>query len=110
MIHREIVSGLALGAILGALGFGRVMLWQWMFNTYGDHGVVVGLTMPAACSGWLTFGKFVGSMCGSWLRRLGADPASASAPFVRHALDVTGIVIYFTVASYVLRAPCCDGR
>ncbi|HYM80386.1 MAG TPA: magnesium transporter [Candidatus Limnocylindria bacterium] len=103
VIHREIAAGLALGGILGALGFGRVMLWQWMFQSYGDHGVVVGLTIAGSLLGVVTFGTFVGSMLPFLLRRLGADPASASAPFVATLVDVTGIVIYFTVASWILR-------
>ena len=101
---RELPSGLALGAILGVLGFGRVMLWQSMGITdYGPHAARIGATVGIALLGVVTFGSFAGSMLPFLLRRLGLDPASASAPFVATLVDVTGVVIYFTVALLMLR-------
>ena len=101
---RELPSGLALGAILGFVGFSRIMLWQHFgWATYGDHSVLVAVTVGFALVGVVTFGSLTGSMLPFLLKRLGFDPASASAPFVATLVDVTGLVIYFTVALTVLR-------
>jgi magnesium transporter len=101
---RELPSGLALGAILGAIGVGRVLLWQYFgLYAYGPHYVRVAVTVGAALVGVVTFGSLAGSMLPFLLKRLGFDPASASAPFVATLVDVTGLVIYFTVALLVLR-------
>jgi magnesium transporter len=100
---REIPSGLALGSILGALGFARLVLWQQLgIYDYGEHWFLVACTVGAALVGIVTFGSFVGSMLPFVLRRLGFDPASASAPFVATLVDVTGLVIYFSVALAIL--------
>jgi magnesium transporter len=101
---RELPSGLALGLILGAVGVGRILLWQEMgWYDYGEHGRLIALTVGLALIGVVTFGSVIGSMLPFALKRLGFDPASASAPFVATLVDVTGIVIYFTVATLVLR-------
>lgn len=101
---REVPSGLALGVILGVVGAGRIMLWQAMgWYDYGEHGWLIALTVGLALVGVVTFGSVTGSMLPFALKRLGFDPASASAPFVATLVDVTGIVIYFTVAALVLR-------
>ena len=101
---RELPTGIALGAILGAIGFARIVLWQYLgFYDYGEHWFLVALTVGLALIGVVTFGSLAGSMLPFLLRRLGFDPASASAPFVATLVDVTGLVIYFTVAFVVLR-------
>ena len=101
---RELPSGLALGAILGAIGFVRIVLWQqWGLYDYGPHWILVACTVSAALVGVVTFGSLTGSMLPFLLRRLGFDPASASAPFVATLVDVTGLIIYFSVALFILR-------
>ena len=101
---RELPSGLALGVILGAVGAARIVLWQDMgWYDYGEHDRLIALTVGLALVGVVTFGSVTGSMLPFALKRLGFDPASASAPFVATLVDVTGIVIYFTVAALVLR-------
>ena len=100
---RELPSGLALGAILGSIGFLRISLWQaFGWYDYGVHHWLVALTVSTALVGVVTFGSLVGSMLPFALKRLGFDPASASAPFVATLVDVSGIVIYFTVAAIIL--------
>ena len=101
---RELPTGLTLGAILGLIGFARVSLWQVLgIFDYGPHHVLVALTVGLALVGIVTFGSLAGSMLPFVLKRLGFDPASASAPFVATLVDVTGLVIYFNVALLVLR-------
>ena len=101
---RELPTGLMLGGILGVIGFARISLWQILgIYNYGPHHVLVALTVGLALVGIVTFGSLVGSMLPFILRRLGFDPASASAPFVATLVDVTGLVIYFNVALLVLR-------
>ena len=101
---RELPTGISLGAILGVIGFVRIFLWQHLhFYDYGVHWIKVGATVAAALVGVVTFGSLAGSMLPFLLRRLGFDPAVASAPFVATLVDVTGLVIYFTVAFVILR-------
>jgi magnesium transporter len=101
---REIPNGLALGAMLGLVGIVRISLWQYLgFYDYGEHWMLVALTVGAALVGIVMFGSLTGSMLPFILQRTGFDPASASAPFVATLVDVTGLVIYFTVASLILR-------
>lgn len=100
--RREVLSGLGLGTLLGALGFVRVMIWQGIFGEYGDHYVLISLTVGMSVLGVVMYGTLCGSMLPFVLRRIGLDPASASAPFVATLVDVTGIVIYFSVAAVVL--------
>jgi len=101
---REIPAGLMLGAILGVIGFARVELWQSLgWYDYGAHHTLVALTVGIALVGVVLFGSLAGSMLPFLLRRVGFDPASASAPFVATLVDVTGLVIYFSVAFLVLR-------
>ncbi len=99
---RELRSGIALGALLGTIGLARVFLWQQMFGTYGEHWLPLGLTIGFALVGVVLTGTISGSMLPFLLRRFGADPAASSTPFVATLVDVTGIVIYFTVASLLL--------
>jgi magnesium transporter len=101
---RELPTGLMLGAILGVIGFARISLWQALgIYNYGPHHMLVALTVGVALVGIVAFGSLAGSMLPFVLRRLGFDPASASAPFVATLVDVTGLVIYFSVAWIVLR-------
>jgi magnesium transporter len=101
---REIPSGLALGAMLGLVGIVRIALWQYLgFYDYGEHWMLIALTVGATLVGIVMFGSLTGSMLPFALQRIGFDPASASAPFVATLVDVTGLVIYFTVASIILR-------
>jgi magnesium transporter len=101
---RELPTGIALGGILGAIGIARIVSWQLLgFYDYGEHWFLIALTVGLALVGIVTFGSLTGSMLPFILRRLGFDPASASAPFVATLVDVTGLVIYFTVAFAVLR-------
>lgn len=99
---RELQSGLALGALLGSIGLFRVFLWQQMFDSYGPHWLPLGMTIGFALVGVVLTGTLSGSMLPFLLRRLGADPAASSTPFVATLVDVTGILIYFTVASLLL--------
>ena len=101
---RELPSGFALGGILGTVGVVRILLWQALgWYDYGPHYRLVATTVGVALVGVVTFGTFVGSMLPFLLKRLGFDPASASAPFVATLVDVTGLIIYFTVALLLLR-------
>ena len=103
VIRREIAAGLALGSVLATIGLLRILLWQGIWHTYGAHYLLIGLTVAGSLIGVVTFGTFVGSLLPFVLRRLGFDPASASAPFVATLVDVTGLIIYFSIASVVLR-------
>jgi magnesium transporter len=101
---RELPSGLCLGAFLGVIGVCRILLWQELgWYDYGTHYLLVALTVGVALVGVVTFGSLMGSMLPFVLRRLGFDPASASAPFVATLVDVTGLVIYFSVGLVILR-------
>lgn len=101
---REIPTGLTLGAILGVIGIVRISVWQEAgIYDYGPHWMLVAATVGAALVGIVVFGSLAGSMLPFALKRLGFDPASASAPFVATLVDVTGLVIYFTVALTILR-------
>jgi magnesium transporter len=100
---RELPAGLVLGAILGVVGLTRITLWQVLgFYDYGPHWPLIGATVAAGLVGIVTFGSLAGSMLPFVLQRLGFDPASASAPFVATLVDVTGLVIYFTIALAIL--------
>jgi magnesium transporter len=101
---RELPAGVVLGAILGVIGVIRIVLWQHMgWYDYGTHWQLVAATVGAALIGVVTFGSLAGSMLPFLLKRLGFDPASASAPFVATLVDVTGLIIYFSVAFFILR-------
>jgi magnesium transporter len=99
---REVTSGIALGVFLGALGTLRIILWPGAEALYGPHYVWVGIAVGLSVVGVVMFGTLCGSMLPFLLRRLGLDPATASAPFVATLVDVTGVVIYFTVATAIL--------
>jgi len=103
VIRREIAAGAVLGTVLGTIGFLRITLWHAITGIYGEHYMLVAVTVFGSLIGVVTFGTMAGSFLPFILRRLGFDPASASAPFVATLVDVTGLVIYFTVASVILR-------
>jgi magnesium transporter len=103
VIRRELVTGLGLGLILASIGLVRILLWQALFNSYGEHYIAVALTVAFSLVGVVLWGSLTGSILPFILRALGFDPASASAPFVATLVDVTGLVIYFTVAAVVMR-------
>jgi magnesium transporter len=101
---RELPAGLTLGAILGVIGISRIVLWQKLgLYDYATYWPLVALTIGLALTAIVTFGSMTGSMLPFVLKRFGFDPATASAPFVATLVDVTGLVIYFTVAYLVLR-------
>ncbi|HEV8265965.1 MAG TPA: magnesium transporter [Gemmatimonadales bacterium] len=103
VIRRELAAGVVLGTVLGTIGFLRIVLWQLVSPIYGRHYLLVAATVFCSLIGVVTFGTFAGSLLPFILRRLRFDPASASAPFVATLVDVTGLVIYFTAASIILR-------
>lgn len=103
VLRREIISGLLLGAMLGLIGFCRVIFWNTIFHTYGDHTLMVAFTVGFSLVGVVLWGTISGSMLPIVLKKLGADPATSSAPFVATLVDVTGLIIYFSTAYIFLR-------
>ncbi len=103
VMRKEILAGLMLGLVLGAIGFLRVAVWAQFSNVYGPHWMLVALTVGIALIGVVLWGSLSGSMLPFVLRALGADPATSSAPFVATLVDVTGLVIYFSIALLILR-------
>jgi magnesium transporter len=91
-----------LGAILGTIGFMRIGVWSMFTNLYGPHWILVALTVGISLIGVVLWGTLSGSMLPFVLKRFGADPAASSAPFVATLSDVTGLVIYFSVALFIL--------
>ncbi len=102
VMKREILSGLALGLIFGILGILRVTIWQQLFGMYGVHWMLVMITIGCSLVGVVLWGTLIGSMMPFIMRSLGADPAVSSSPFVATLVDVTGLVIYFSVAALLL--------
>jgi magnesium transporter len=104
VMRREIVSGIMLGTVLGIIGFSRVMVWSQIFpEVYGAHYFLVAMVVGVSLIGVVMFGTISGSMLPIVLKRLGADPAVSSAPFVATLVDVTGVIIYFNCAYYFLK-------
>jgi magnesium transporter len=103
VMRREIAAGLALGGILGTIGFLRITTWSAFSSMYGEHWLLVAITVALALIGVVLWGTLVGSLLPFGLRRLGFDPAASSAPFVATLVDVTGLIIYFSVGMVVLR-------
>lgn len=109
VIRREVLSGLTLGAILGTIGFLRVCLWHWLMaqgiieDLYHEQWLLIAFTVGFSLVGVVLWGTLSGSMLPLILKRLGADPAASSAPFVATLVDVTGLVIYFSVAYLFLK-------
>jgi magnesium transporter len=102
VIRREFLAGLGLGGILAAIGIVRIVTWGVLFHTYGVHYVLVAMAVALSLVGVVLWGTLMGAMLPFALRRLGLDPASASAPFVATLVDVSGLVIYFTTARVIL--------
>lgn len=102
VLSRELIAGLALGACLGSVGFLRIIIWPTREALYGPHYVLVACTVAASLIGIVLWGTISGSMLPFLLRKIGFDPASASAPAVATLVDVTGLIIYFSVASVIL--------
>lgn len=100
---RELAVGLSLGVLLGVIGMLRIYLWPWREQMYGEHYLLIGATVSASVIGVVLWGAISGAMLPFILRRFKLDPASASAPAVATIVDVTGLVIYFTMASLILK-------
>ena len=104
VMRREIIQGLMLGSVLGVIGFTRVMVWAKILpNVYGLHSTQIAFTVGFSLMGVVMWGTLTGSMLPLVLKRLGADPAVSSAPFVATLVDVTGLIIYFSVAYLFLQ-------
>jgi magnesium transporter len=103
VMRREIGAGLALGSILGTIGFLRIAIWSAFSTIYGEHWLLVALTVSISLVGVVLWGTLTGSLLPFLLRRLGFDPAASSAPFVATLVDVTGLIIYFSVGIVILR-------
>lgn len=102
IVKLEVLSGLVLGAILGVIGFFRVAIWSMFSNMYGEYWLMIAITIGVSLIGVVLWGTLCGSLLPLILRRLGVDPATSSAPFVATIVDVTGLIIYFLVAMYIL--------
>ncbi len=102
VIKRELITGLTLGSILAVIGFLRIFVWQMASHIYGEHWFFVALTVSTSLVGVVMWGTITGSMLPFILKKFGFDPASSSAPFVATLVDVTGLVIYFSVAIFIL--------
>jgi len=104
VVRKELLSGVSLGLILGTIGFFRISLWQYLhIFDYGKYHWLVAFTVGVALVGVVLWGTLSGAMLPFLLRRCGLDPAASSAPFVATLVDVTGLVIYFNVALFILR-------
>lgn len=103
IVRRELAAGVLLGLILAVLGLVRVIAWQGLFSTYGEHYIKIAFTVALSLIGVVTWGTVSGSMLPFLIRRMGFDPASASAPFVATLVDVSGLVIYFNVGRILLK-------
>jgi len=104
VLRREILSGLLLGTVLGIIGFVRVSVWHSFFpEIYGEHWMMIAFTVGFSLIGVVLWGTLSGSMLPIFLKKLGADPAVSSAPFVATLVDVTGLIIYFSFAYFFLQ-------
>jgi magnesium transporter len=103
VLLRELATGLCLGACLGLIGMIRIYLWPWRETQYGSHFALISVTVAVSVLGCVLWGTISGSMLPFILRKFKLDPASASAPAVATIVDVTGVVIYFTSASLILK-------
>jgi magnesium transporter len=103
VMRREIISGLVLGLVLGAIGFLRIAIGAAFSDIYTEHWALVGMTVSVTLVGIVLWGTISGSMLPFLIKKIGLDPATSSAPFVATLVDVTGIVIYFTAATIFLR-------
>jgi magnesium transporter len=104
VMRREILSGIMLGLILGAIGFLRIMIWAQFSHIYGAHSTLIALTVGVALIGIVLWGSLAGSMLPIVMKKLGFDPATSSAPFVATLVDVTGLIIYFNIALIIMNS------
>lgn len=102
IVKRETSVGLTLGLLLGIVGFGRVAIYSQFTDIYGPHWIMIGVAIGLSLMGVVIWGNLIGSSFPMVLKRLGMDPAVSSAPFVATVVDITGLVIYFTIASFLL--------
>lgn len=102
VLRRELMSGLSLGALLGSIGFARVVLWAWLFGMYGPYYHLIALSIGLTLLCVVTWGTVSGAMLPFLIARIGQDPATASAPFVATFVDVTAIIIYFQISKLLL--------
>ncbi|GAA4458944.1 MAG: magnesium transporter [Chitinophagaceae bacterium] len=104
VMRRELISGMLLGLILGLIGFIRISVWQNLhFYDYGEHWVMLALAISSSVTGIVLWGSLMGSMMPIILKRFKLDPAASSAPFVATMVDVTGVLIYFSMAYLFLK-------
>ncbi len=104
VMRREVLSGLTLGLILGTIGFLRITLWEnFHWYEYGPHWLLIAMTIFFSLIGIVMWGTLMGSMIPMVLKRFKVDPATSSAPFVATLVDVTGLIIYFTIAAIILK-------
>ena len=103
VIRREVLSGLTLGSLLGIIGFFRIAIWSQFTTIYGPHWLLLGCTVSFTLIGVVMWGTMAGSMIPMMLKKLGLDPAVSSAPFIATLVDVTGLIIYFTIAFLILK-------
>ena len=103
ILKREIISGIFLGTVLGAIGFFRVSLWSVFSDIYGVHWLLIAITIALSLIGVVLFGTLSGAILPLILRRAGVDPATSSAPFIATIVDVTGLIIYFMIAIQILK-------
>lgn len=103
VMRRELAAGTLLGLILGVIGFLRIAIWSMFSTIYGEHWMLVAATVGISLTGIVLWGSLMGSMLPLLLKRLGLDPATSSAPFVATLVDVTGLIIYFSVAFLIMR-------
>ena len=97
------MSGLALGSILAVIGFLRISIWSTFTDIYGPHWFLIGLTVSFTLIGVVLWGTLAGSMIPMLLKKLGKDPAVSSAPFIATLVDVTGLILYFSLAYLLLK-------
>lgn len=102
VMRRELLSGLMLGVILGIIGFFRIYFWSLFSNIYGAYSLLVAFTVGFSLIGIVLWGSLAGSMLPIIMKKLKLDPATSSAPFVATLVDVTGLIIYFSMASVVM--------
>ena len=96
------MSGLFLGTVLGLIGFLRIAVWTLFSDFYGPHWFLIALVVGITLIGVVLFGTLSGSLLPLLLKRIGVDPAVSSAPFIATLVDVTGLILYFTLAYFIL--------
>jgi magnesium transporter len=103
VFKRELITGLSLGGLLAVIGFLRITIWEATSNVYGEHWLLIGLTVSSSLIGVVLWGTLSGSMLPFLLKKLKLDPATSSAPLVATMVDVIGLIIYFSLALFILK-------